>query len=69
MDNYIFDSSKVGKNICYILNGSGGAMPGKIVEVHTSEGFLILSTRFSSKQYVALDAIDSFWFEDDKPED
>jgi hypothetical protein len=59
--------SKIRKNINVIPIGFGAALPGTVVDC--SDRFLILSTRLSSNQFIALEQIASFWCDDDKPED
>jgi len=58
--------SLIGKDISIITIGSNEPLRGKIVDcaVH----YLIISTKYSSKQYVILDQIQGFWRNDDKPE-
>lgn len=60
-------TSKKGKIINVITVGSGAALSGTVVDC--SDDFLTLSTRWSSKQYVAIEKIQSFWCNDDKPND
>lgn len=44
-----------------------GVVNGKVV--YCSDNYLTLSTRLSSKYYISIEKIISFWCDDDKPED
>jgi len=57
--------SKKGKVVNVIMTGTGGAVPGMVVDC--SDRFLTLSTRWSSQQHFALEQVQSFWCNDDKP--
>ena len=64
--NYASLHSYIGKSIAIFMN-SGGSMSGKIVSVDNK--VLILSSRFSNKHVFDMDYIESFWCDDDKPEE
>lgn len=48
-----------------VFTVGGGSYRGIVVEC--SDRFLTLSDRWSSKHFIALDHIQSFWCDDDKP--
>ena len=54
------------KNICIILKGSSGAMAGKLLSIDAFEDYLVMDTRWSSKQYFSMSDIQSFWSSEDK---
>lgn len=58
--------SLIGKDIGIVTIGSSATLSGKVVDcaIH----YLILSTHVSNKYYIALDQIQGFWRNEDKPE-
>lgn len=54
-----------GKMINVIYIGYNGPLLGTVIDC--SDQFLIMSTKFSNKQYINFEQISSFWCDDDLP--
>lgn len=54
-----------GKNVDVFT--AGGSWGGTVIQC--ADRYLTLSTRFSSKHYIALDSIVSFWCDENNPEE
>lgn len=57
-------SKFINRQINVVMTGSGGAIPGKLIEVNSA--WFIMETRWSDEHYFDISKINSFWAEKEK---